>query len=95
MGYIAHYGYTDGSGEYYISIDSGKCDGCGECVMACPKGLFEVVPDDYDDIVARIKDEFQKELKYLCAPCKGTSEERALPCITVCKPKAITHSWGA
>ena len=63
--------------------------------MACPKGLFEVVPDDYDYIVARIKDEFQKELKCLCAPCKGTAEERALPCITVCKPKAITHSWGA
>jgi len=93
MGYIAHYGYTDGSGEYYISIDSGKCDGCGDCVIACPKGLFEVAIDDYDDLVARIKDEFQKELKYLCAPCKAASEERVLPCITACKPKVITHSW--
>lgn len=93
MGYIAHYGYTDGSGEYYISIDSGKCDGCRECVTACPQGLFEVALDDYDDLVARVKDELKKEQKYLCNPCKAASQGRALPCVTACKPKAITHSW--
>lgn len=93
MGYIAHYGYTDGSGEYYISIDSGKCDGCRECVTACPQGLFEVALDDYDDLVARVKDELKKEQKYLCNPCKAASQERALPCVAACKPKAITHSW--
>ncbi len=31
-----HYGYTDGTGEYFIAIDTGRCDGCGECVSACP-----------------------------------------------------------
>ena len=93
MGYIAHYGYSDGSGEYYISIDSGKCDGCGECVMACTKGLFEVALDDYDDLVARVKDAFQKELKYLCATCKAVPGEQALPCIAACKAEAITRSW--
>ena len=25
--YIANYGYTDGSGDYYIIVDTDKCDG--------------------------------------------------------------------
>jgi Fe-S-cluster-containing dehydrogenase component len=32
---IANYGYQDASGNYFISIDTAKCDGCGECVRAC------------------------------------------------------------
>jgi ferredoxin len=93
LGYIANYGYTDGSGTYLISIDSGKCNGCGDCITACPQGLFEVAPDDYDDMVARVKDEYRKDLKYLCGPCKPVSGRKELPCISACKPGAITHSW--
>jgi hypothetical protein len=26
---IANYGYKDGSGEFFISIDTDCCDGCG------------------------------------------------------------------
>jgi hypothetical protein len=29
---IANYGYKDGSGEYFITLDTDKCDGCGKCV---------------------------------------------------------------
>jgi len=28
---------------YLITITEGKCDGCGECVEACPVNLFEMV----------------------------------------------------
>lgn len=37
----AHYGYKDGSGEYFIAIDAGACNGCGDCVPACPLGVLE------------------------------------------------------
>jgi ferredoxin len=46
----AHYGYADGSGEYYIIIDTDRCDGCGACASACPKDIFEIITDDYDDL---------------------------------------------
>ena len=93
MGYIANYGYTDGSGTYLITIDSGKCNSCGKCVTACPQGVFEVAEDDYGDMVALVKDKLRNELKYLCSPCKPISRKEELPCIQACKPGAITHSW--
>jgi ferredoxin len=34
---ITYYGYTDGSGEYYIVIDAEKCSSCGDCIPACPQ----------------------------------------------------------
>ena len=93
MGYIANYGYTDGSGTYLIAIDSGKCNGCGSCVTACPQSVYEVAEDDYEDMVALVKDKFRNELKYLCSRCKSIDPKKELPCIQTCKPEAITHSW--
>lgn len=93
MGYIANYGYTDGSGDWYISIDTGKCDGCKKCEEACPQQLFEVVLDDYDDMVAMVKEEHRKSIKYLCGPCKPTTGRKELPCVLACQPAAIKHSW--
>ena len=26
---IVHYGYADGSGGYYLIVDTDECDGCG------------------------------------------------------------------
>lgn len=90
---LANYGYMDGSGTYYITIDTDKCDGCGDCVPACPKQMFMVEPDDYDEDKALIKEALRKEVSYLCAPCKPTAGPRELPCQTACKPGAIQHSW--
>ena len=91
--YLANYGYTDGSGEYYIRVDTDKCDGCAECVKVCPAQLFEIITDDYDQQVACIKDKKRKNIKYECAPCKPISNRPELPCVKVCKPGAIKHSW--
>lgn len=38
----ANYGYKDGSGEYFITIDTDKYNGCGDCVPACPYGVLGV-----------------------------------------------------
>lgn len=93
MGYIAHYGYADGSGEYWITIDSNHCDGCGKCVTACPEQVFEVIEDDYDDQVAVVREAMSRKLKYTCAPCKPAGGEIHLPCREACQGQAITHSW--
>ena len=90
---IANYGYSDGSGEYYITIDTERCDGCGECVEACPKGIFEVELDDYDEPKARVKDTFATTLGYECPGAAGNCSSEGVVCSIVCAPKAISHSW--
>ena len=94
---ISNYGYKDGSGEYFISIDTDKCDGCRKCVEACPANVLEVVEDDFDPFsekeMAQVTEEERKKIKYTCGPCKPTTERPPLPCIAACKEEAITHSW--
>ena len=71
---LANYGYKDGSGDYFIAIDTDKCDGCGKCEKACPQGVFEMGPDDADPFrdepVAKAAEGQRKKLRYVCAPCK-------------------------
>lgn len=95
---LAHYGYTDASGEFFITIDTDRCDGCGECVAACPAGLFEVVDEDPNDPfregpVAVVVAEKKNTLKHACGPCKPASGRPPLPCVMVCTAQAIFHSW--
>ncbi len=94
---LVHYGYKDGSGEYFIVIDTDKCDGCKECVAACPSGVLEVGEDENDPFreepVARVTEEHRKKVKYSCAPCKPSSGRKPLPCMGACNPDAISHSW--
>ena len=96
---IANYGYEDGSGVYYISIDTDECVVCTErtCVRACPSGVFVIEVDDYDDEVVIVKQESIKLLKSCCSICKSSdrqrnSEER-LACEEACIKKAIKHTW--
>ena len=95
---IANYGYKDGSGEFFISLDSDRCDGCGVCVSSCPAGVFEVRDQDPSDPfreipVGAIKDSQRNKIKDACAPCKPVFDRPPLPCLTACKPGAIAHSW--
>jgi ferredoxin len=94
---IANYGYKDGSGEYFISIDTEKCDGCGDCAKACPYGVLETKEDPNDPFreepVAVVTEAERKKLKYTCGPCKPVTNPPPLPCVAACKPGALTHSW--
>lgn len=94
----AHYGYSDGSGEYFITIDTGKCNGCGDCVAVCPAQVFEVVDEDPNDPmseepVAIVHPNKRKKLKYECGPCKSSADRPEPPCVKACKEVAISHSW--
>ena len=93
---IANYGYKDGSGDYYITIDTDKCISCPvdrACTRACPKGMFEIMTDDYDDEVAAVRQANRRTLAYDCSGCKPSGGYKALPCTDACTAGAIRHSW--
>ena len=90
---LANYGYKDGSGEYFIAIDSDKCNGCKACVEVCPANVLEMITDDYDDFVVAVTDEQRKKIKYACAPCKPVGSSAPIPCEKACELGAIKHSW--
>ena len=95
---LANYGYKDASGDYFITIDTDKCTGCGDCVPACPATVFSVAEEDPNDPlreepVAVVDDDKKKKLKYECNPCKPGSDRSSLPCMTACPENAIAHSW--
>ena len=93
----ANYGYKDGSGEYYITIDTDLCNSCGKCVDACPENVLEMAEDELDPLgdetVVVVKDEHRKKIKYSCASCKPSGEARSLPCVIACEVGSIKHSW--
>ena len=91
---ITHYGYSDGSGEYYISIDAEKCNGCGKCIENCPQQALEmgsVMVDLEEKLVATVLEKHRREIKYTCSPCNP--ENRKAPCVFVCDKDAISCTW--
>lgn len=91
---IANYGYQDGSGTYYIRIDTDACRHCNQpCVTACPRGVFERVVDDYDDTVVQVTEAHRRTLADECAACKPAGGYAHLSCIDACASYAIQHSW--
>ena len=91
---ITHYGYSDGSGEYYITIDTDKCSGCGKCVKQCPQSALQLETmfiDLEDKTVASVVEEHRKKIKYTCSSCKP--ETNKAPCVLACESKAINCTW--
>ena len=92
---ITHYGYIDGSGEYYIVVDSDKCSGCGKCVEGCPQKALVLVTefiDLEDKTVAAVSEEHRKKISYTCATCKPESNQT--PCVLACESKALKCVWN-
>lgn len=95
-----NYGYKDGAGSWFITIDTNACDGCGDCVDICPADLWELVEDEFaifeaGSMVAGIKDEHQRSVRYDCSPCKSPSGDGdgIAQCVEVCHVDAIEFSW--
>ncbi len=93
----ANYGYKDGSGEFFITVDTDLCNGCEKCVQVCPAGVLEVIENDMDpladELTTVVSEEHRRKIKYSCAPCKPTSGAIELPCTQACESGALTHSW--
>jgi len=97
---IANYGYEDGSGFYYITIDGDACARCSghPCLTVCPSGVYRIEMDDYDEMVAVVAETMRRRLREACSACKGQNgaggtADRKLPCISACPGNAIRHSW--
>ena len=90
---IANYGYEDGSGHYYIRIDTAKCAECSDkpCIKLCPEKLFATELDDFDEEVVLIREDARNTLQTNCATCKATGDME--PCRKACPSDAIGFSW--
>jgi predicted CoA-substrate-specific enzyme activase len=90
-GMKVNYGYSDATGEYFITVDNPACDGCGKCISACPSGLLILARDDTGSPKAAVKEELRKKIAIVCP---GYGRCQASPnCQSVCTVKAISHSW--
>jgi len=88
-----HYGYSDATGEYFITIDTELCDGCGECVPACPSAVFEVAADDTGQPKVMVKEGVRKRLALVCPGFQSCSSTHQVNCHSACPKDAISHSW--
>ncbi len=89
----ANYGYTDGSGDYFLTIDTGECIGCGECVDVCPANVLEIAADDYGKMVARVREKAIKKLGYICSGAKACQASIDNNCQKICMLQAISLTW--
>lgn len=83
-------GYTDATGDYFITIDNGRCDGCDQCVTACAPN-FVMAKDDSGQIKTRVKEEARKRLSILCPGLKSCTLKPN--CHDACPRAATSHSW--
>jgi NAD-dependent dihydropyrimidine dehydrogenase PreA subunit len=88
-----HYGYTDATGDYFISVDRNKCDGCKLCVSACPAAIFEMAVGDSGAPKAAVRESARKRLAQLCPGHDKCKAAIGKTCHVVCQPEAIGHSW--
>jgi len=87
------YGYSDGTGEYFITIDKGLCDGCGECVTVCPENVFVLAQDGTEDMKAVVQEAVRQKLAFTCPGFRACSRSHQTNCHTICPHEAISHTW--
>lgn len=90
---LANYGYEDGTGSYYIRIDTGYCAICADkpCLTQCPAHLFQIELDDFDEEVVTIPEASRNTIATVCAVCKQGGQ--LIPCKASCPHGAISHTW--
>jgi len=90
---LAHYGYRDGSGEYFVAVDAAACTSCGRCAADCPSRALEmtdILVGLDEKSVAAVREASRNTLKEACAGCDHAGRA---PCETACAPKAIRVTW--
>ncbi len=95
-GMIAYYGFEDGSGSYYIKVDTNQCQRCTDkpCINACANMLFEKAESDFDGEVVEIPKHKQRMVQSACENCKLVAHSNdTLPCHKACPYRAIEHTW--
>lgn len=90
---IYNYGYQDGMGEFYITVDGERCTGCEACVGACPSHVLEMWTDDYEQRVVKVSDKEKNRISFTCTACTPDAAKQPRPCHLACAPGALTHSW--
>ena len=90
---IVHYGYRDALGDFRITVDTDKCDGCGDCLGICPVEFFVLEEDDYDEVKLVVRQEFVNKVGILCPGAGICRERNKSNCIETCPRKAISISW--
>lgn len=86
------YGYNDATGDYFITIDMARCDGCGQCVSACPARVFTVVQENGCKPVAIVNESSRKNLANVCPGDKACQRAQD-NCSSVCHKGAIRLTW--
>ncbi len=87
------YGYNDATGDYYITVDSSKCNGCGKCVAACPAHLLEMTQENGRGPVVKVTESARKRLSILCPGCDACIKEHKENCKSVCSSNALSLTW--
>jgi predicted CoA-substrate-specific enzyme activase len=88
-----HYGYSDGSGDYFITVDNELCDGCGKCVPVCPENILELGKTEDGKTRAIVSEKARKRISYLCPGFSKCGQQHENNCHSVCHKNAISHSW--
>jgi len=71
-------------------VNARKCVGCGVCVEACPKNLFEIVPEKKTILIACSNTERGKFVRLVCdIGCIGCAK-----CAKTCQQNAIEMQEG-
>jgi predicted CoA-substrate-specific enzyme activase len=86
-----NYGYSDATGEYFVTIDTSLCDGCGDCVSVCPEIIYRLSPNGSGNNKAVVREEIRKKLSSKCPGISHCKAEKN--CRDSCTKKALNLSW--